>query len=102
MSIIGDYLNVSPGNGFSMNQVTYHLPEVLRIANSGGAQNRPVYSPALLYGSTLDTWTAQATENVASAMAEINRRGITVYLRLNFEMVSDYARRQVEVSLISA
>lgn len=86
ISIIGDYLNVSPGNGFSLNQVSYHLPEILRIARAAGEGNRPVYAPALLYGSSLDTWTTQATQNVAQTMAEINRQGITVYLRLNFEM----------------
>ena len=63
----------------------YHLPEILEIAR--GAV-RPVYAPAIIYGSTLDTWTAAMTADLADAVARVNKQGITVWLRLLFEMVS--------------
>lgn len=50
---------------------------------------QPVYAPALLYGSSLDTWTPEMTTAVARTMKNVNDQGITVWLRFLFEMVSD-------------
>lgn len=85
MSIVGDYLNVGP-NSYSLSQVEYHLPEVVRIARG---RVKPVYAPALLYGANLDTWTDEITQAVAQKMKRVNDQGVTVWLRLLFEMVSE-------------
>ncbi|ORY88450.1 glycoside hydrolase superfamily [Leucosporidium creatinivorum] len=82
ISIIGDYLNVSP-NDYSLSQVDYHLPSVVRLARESA---RPVYAPALLYGASLDTWTTEMTDAVADKMLRINQQGVTVWLRFCFEM----------------
>lgn len=83
MSVIGDYLNVSPRD-YSLSQVDYHLPSVLRLSRG---TTKPVYAPALLYGDSLDTWTPDITRAIANKMTQINNQGITVWLRLLFEMV---------------
>ncbi|GAA5951531.1 hypothetical protein JCM3765_005962 [Sporobolomyces pararoseus] len=82
ISIIGDYLNVSP-NDYSFNQVDYHLESVVKIATG---KVKAVYAPAVLFSDSLDKWTDQMTKNLVSKMKEVNRRGVTVWLRFLFEM----------------
>ncbi|KAM0755445.1 hypothetical protein T439DRAFT_295394 [Meredithblackwellia eburnea MCA 4105] len=82
ISVIGDYINVSPSN-YQFAQIGWHLPEILQIARG---DVRPIYAPAIIYGSTLDTWTTDMTTNLVSAVKNVNQRGITVWLRLLFEM----------------
>ena len=62
----------------------YHLPEILQVAK-GSVQ--PVYAPAIIYGAALDTWTSDMTDGLAKAVTQVNRQGVTVWLRLLFEMV---------------
>lgn len=81
-SLVGDYLNVSPDD-YSFSQVDYHLDSVSRLARESA---RPVYAPALLYGASIDTWTPEMTDALATAMLKINQRGVTVWLRFCFEM----------------
>lgn len=82
ISIIGDYLNVSPDN-YDFRQVDYHLDSVVKIATG---RVKAVYAPAVIFSSTLDKWTPQMTQNLANKMREVNRRGVTVWLRFLFEM----------------
>ncbi|GAA5884706.1 hypothetical protein JCM16303_005239 [Sporobolomyces ruberrimus] len=82
ISIIGDYLNVSPDN-YEFNQVDYHLNSVVKIATG---KVKAVYCPAVIFSSTLDKWTPQMTENLAKKMKMVTDRGVTVWLRFLFEM----------------
>ncbi|GAA5906016.1 uncharacterized protein JCM6883_002525 [Sporobolomyces salmoneus] len=82
ISVIGDYLNVSPDN-YDFRQVDYHLDSVVKIATG---RVKAVYAPAVIFSSTLDKWTPQMTDNLANKMREVNRRGVTVWLRFLFEM----------------
>ncbi|GAA5929829.1 uncharacterized protein JCM15063_004635 [Sporobolomyces koalae] len=82
ISIIGDYLNVSPDND-QFNQVDYHLNSVVKIATG---KVKAVYAPAVIFSSTLDQWTPQMTANLAQAMKKVTDRGVTVWLRFLFEM----------------
>ncbi|KAL8281018.1 hypothetical protein RQP46_006697 [Phenoliferia psychrophenolica] len=84
-SIVGDYINVSPRQSSDawFSQMEYHLPEILQVA-SGAV--RPVYAPAIIYSDHLDTWTPAMTSGLAKAVAQVNKQGITVWLRLLFEM----------------
>ena len=73
----------------------YHLPEVVRIAKG---RVKPVYAPALLYGANLNTWTDEVTQAVAQKMKRVNDQGVTVWLRLLFEMVRDKAGAVVAIA----
>lgn len=82
ISVIGDYLNVSP-DSYDFRQVDYHLESVVKIATG---RVKAVYAPAVIFSSTLDKWTPEMTNNLANKMREVNRRGVTVWLRFLFEM----------------
>ena len=82
ISIIGDYLNVSP-NDYQFRQVDYHLEEVVKISTG---RVKAVYCPAVIFSASLDQWTDQMTENLAKAMKKITDRGVVVWLRFLFEM----------------
>lgn len=87
ISVIGDYVNVFPRD-YSFAQVGYHLPEVVRVDRG---DVRAVYSPAILFSDNLDLWTDEMTQAVATMARDVNRRGIIVWVRLLFEMVSPRA-----------
>lgn len=90
ISVIGDYVNVSPRD-YSFAQVGYHLPEVVRV-DRGDVQ--AVYSPAILFSESLDLWTDEMTQAVATMARDVNRRGVVVWIRLLFEMVRTLFRRK--------
>ncbi|GAA5855866.1 hypothetical protein JCM5353_003651 [Sporobolomyces roseus] len=82
ISIIGDYLNVSPQD-YQFRQVDYHLEEVVKISTG---RVKAVYCPAVIFSASLDQWTDEMTSNLADAMKKITDRGVVVWLRFLFEM----------------
>ncbi|GAA5904588.1 hypothetical protein JCM5296_005242 [Sporobolomyces johnsonii] len=82
ISVIGDYINVSPTD-YSFAQVEYHLDEVVRVANG---DVKAVYAPAVLFSSSLEDWSPAMSSALAQAMRKVNQRGVTVWLRWCFEM----------------
>ncbi|GAA6015785.1 hypothetical protein JCM11491_002479 [Sporobolomyces phaffii] len=82
ISVIGDYLNVSPTD-YDFAQVDYHLESVVEIATG---RVKAVYAPAVIFSATLDQWTPQMTTNLANKMKQVTDRGVTVWLRFLFEM----------------
>ncbi|GAA5865487.1 hypothetical protein JCM1840_001414 [Sporobolomyces johnsonii] len=82
ISVIGDYINVSPTD-YSFAQVDYHLDEVVRVANG---DVKAVYAPAVLFSSRLEDWSPAMSSALAQAMRKVNQRGVTVWLRWCFEM----------------
>ncbi|GAA5821422.1 hypothetical protein JCM10212_002339 [Sporobolomyces blumeae] len=82
ISVIGDYLNVSPDD-YAFRQVDYHLDSVVRAATGNV---KAVYAPAVLFGASLDQWTLEMTTNLAQAMKKVTDKGVPVWLRWCFEM----------------
>ncbi|GAA5820982.1 hypothetical protein JCM11251_001906 [Rhodosporidiobolus azoricus] len=82
MAAVGDYINVSPSDSL-MRQFDYHESEVVRVANS---DVKAVYIPAVLFGSRLDEWTDEMSRRLAGKCRDLNRRGVTVWVRWCFEM----------------
>lgn len=85
-AIWGDYWNVgtSPGT-YTFAQADYHIDEIQRVV---GGDVKGVYAPAVLFSGRMDQWTDAMTTQLVSTVRSINRRGITVWLRFCYEMVS--------------
>ncbi|BGP43571.1 hypothetical protein JCM10449v2_007612 [Rhodotorula kratochvilovae] len=80
----GDYLNVGASDSNpQFEQVDYHLSEVTR-ATRGDV--KAVYIPAVLFGGRMNQWTQEMSDALANKMRDLNRRGITVWLRFCYEM----------------
>ncbi|GAA5904290.1 hypothetical protein JCM8208_006827 [Rhodotorula glutinis] len=77
-----DYLNVNVGDT-SFRQVDYHLDEVRAVA-SGDV--KALYLPAVLFNGRMNQWTPAMSTALALKMRDLNRQGITVYLRFCYEM----------------
>lgn len=88
-AIWGDYWNVgtSPGT-YTFAQAGYHIDEIQRVV---GGDVKGVYAPAVLFSGRMDQWTDAMTTSLVSTVRSINRRGITVWLRFCYEMVSVHA-----------
>ncbi|GAA5845255.1 hypothetical protein JCM9279_004818 [Rhodotorula babjevae] len=79
----GDYLNVGV-NDYSFAQVDYHIGEIRAVANG---DVRAIYAPAVLFNGRMNEWTPAMSTALAQKMRDVNRQGITVYLRFCYEMV---------------
>ena len=79
----GDYLNVGVDD-YSFAQVDYHIGEVRAAANG---DVRAIYAPAVLFNGRMNEWTPAMSTALAQKMRDVNRQGITVYLRFCYEMV---------------
>lgn len=100
-SIVGDYIYIgSPNARNPFSQMTYHSPDVIKLRGELCFANLPfyhprahlctpdfsVYAPAILPWFSLDQWTSDLSNELASVCARLNQQGLTVWLRFAYEM----------------